>query len=155
MENEELEGKTLAVYTYVAKEGKPVGTREVTRGVNLSSPSVAQRHLQKLEAIGLLEKTGYGDYVLKEKASINGHLWIGRSIVPRLMVYGFFFLGALFAEVAAILYTQSVDLIVETNFLYTTMILLTSAALVMFFAEGIVLSRRQKNRSKPLKEKGD
>jgi hypothetical protein len=71
------------------------------------------------------------------------------------MVYGFFFLGALFAEIAAILYTQSVDLIVETNFLYTTMILLTSAALVMFFAEGIVLSRRQKSRSKPLKEKGD
>jgi hypothetical protein len=155
MENEELEGKTLAVYTYVVKEGKPVGTREVTRGVNLSSPSVAQRHLQKLEAIGLLEKTEYGDYVLKEKAAINGHLWIGRSIVPRFMVYGFFFLGALFAEIAAILYTQSVDLIVETNFLYTTMILLTTAALVMFFAEGIVLSRRQKNRSKPLKEKGD
>lgn len=93
--------------------------------------------------------------MLKEKAAINGHLWIDRSIVPRLMVYGFFFLGALFAEIAAILYTQSVDLIVETNFLYTTMILLTSAALVMFFAEGIVLSRRQKSRSNPLKEKGD
>lgn len=155
MENEELEGKTLAVYTYVAKEGKPVGTREVTRGVNLSSPSVAQRHLQKLETLGLLEKTEYGDYALKEKAAINGHLWIGRNIVPRFMVYGFFFLGALFAEIAAILYTQSVDLIVETNFLYTTMILLTSAALVMFFAEGIVLSRRQKNKSKPRKEEGD
>lgn len=148
MENEELEGKTLAVYIYVAKEGKPVGTREVTRGVNLSSPSVAQRHLQKLEALGLLEKTEYGDYVLKEKAAIDGHLWIGRNIVPRFMVYGFFFLGALVAEIVAILYAQSSDLVVETNFLYLTMILLTTAALAMFFAEGIMLSRKQKNRSK-------
>jgi hypothetical protein len=155
MENEELEGKTLAVYTYVVKEGKPVGTREVTRGVNLSSPSVAQRHLQKLEAIGLLEKTEYGDYVLKEKAAINGHLWIGRSIMPRFMVYGFFFLGALFAEIAAFLYTQSLDLVVETNFLYTTMILLTSVALAMFFAEGFLLSRRQKSRGKLRKEDGN
>ncbi len=155
MENEELEGKTLAVYTFVVKEGKPVGTREVTRGVNLSSPSVAQRHLQKLEVLGLLEKTEYGDYVLKEKAAINGHLWIGRSIVPRFMVYGFFFLGALIAEAAAILYTESVGSVVETNYLYLTMVLLTAVAIAMFFAEGILLSRRQKNRVKIRKEIGD
>ena len=70
VENEEIEGKTLKVYIFVAKEGRPVGTREVTRGANLSSPSVAQRHLQKLEALGLLEKNEYGDYILKEKAAI-------------------------------------------------------------------------------------
>lgn len=148
MENEELEGKTLAVYTYVVKEGKPVGTRDVARGANLSSPSVAQRHLQKLEALGLLEKNEYGDYIMKGKAAINGHLWIGRSIVPRFMVYGFFFLGALIAQVAAILYTQSLGLVVATNILYLTMLLLTVIALVMFFAEGFALSRRQKNRAK-------
>jgi hypothetical protein len=155
MENEELKGKTLAVYTYVVKEGKPVGTRDVARGANLSSPSVAQRHLQKLEALGLLEKNEYSDYTLKEKASINGHLWIGRNIVPRFMVYGFFFLGALIAQVAAILYTESLGLVVATSILYLTMILITVIALVMFFAEGMVLSRRQKNRSKPRKEEGD
>ncbi len=148
MENEELEGKTLSVYTYVAKEGRPVGTREVARGTNLSSPSVAQRHLQKLEALGLLEKNEYGDYILKEKAAIDGHLWIGKNSVPRLMVYSFFFIGALIAECAAIVYTQFADLVVETNFLYLTMILLTAAALVMFLAEGISLSHKQKNRSK-------
>jgi hypothetical protein len=148
MENEELEGKTLAVYTYVVKENRPVGTRDVARGANLSSPSVAQRHLQKLEALGLLEKNEYGDYIMKGKAAINGHLWIGRSIVPRFVVYGFFFLGALIAEVAAILYTQSLNLVVETGVLYLTMLLLTLVALGMFFAEGISLSRKQKNRNK-------
>jgi hypothetical protein len=44
--NEELEGNTLNVYAYVVHKGKPVGTRDVTRGANLSSPSVAHRHLQ-------------------------------------------------------------------------------------------------------------
>jgi hypothetical protein len=38
---ETIGGKTLNVYSFVVKEGKPVGPREVMRGVNLSSPSVA------------------------------------------------------------------------------------------------------------------
>lgn len=148
MENEELEGKTLTVYTYVAKEGRPVGTRDVARGANLSSPSVAQRHLQKLEALGLLEKNEYGDYILKERAAIDGHLWIGKSIVPRLIVYSFFFIGALIAECIALTYTQFADLVIQTNFLYLTMILLTAAALAMFLVEGILLYRKQGKRSK-------
>ncbi len=56
MADNELEGKTLEVYAFVAQIGKPVGTRDVTRGVHLSSPSVAYRHLLKLESLGLLEK---------------------------------------------------------------------------------------------------
>ena len=54
--NEELEGTTLNVYAYLVKEGNPVGPREVMRAANLSSPSVAYWHLQKLEALGLLDK---------------------------------------------------------------------------------------------------
>ena len=65
IDSEELTGKTLIVYVYVAREGRPVGTRDVTRGANLSSPSVAHRHLQKLEALGLIEKNVYG-IILKE-----------------------------------------------------------------------------------------
>jgi hypothetical protein len=148
VENEELEGKTLSVYTYIAKEGRPVGTRDVTRGANLSSPSVAQRHLQKLEALGLLERNNYGDYVLKEKAAIDGHMWIGKNIVPRLLIYSFFFIGALIAECAVIVYTQFADLLVETNYIYLTLVLLTVAALVMFLGESLLLSRKQNNHNK-------
>ena len=35
--NEELEGNTLNVYAYVVHSDKPVGTRDITRGANLSS----------------------------------------------------------------------------------------------------------------------
>jgi repressor of nif and glnA expression len=144
--DEELEGNTLAVYTYVAKEGKPVGTRDVTRGANLSSPSVAHRHLQKLEALGLLEKNEYGDYLLKEKTSVSGHVWVGRNLVPRLMFYSFFFMGAFSAEIAIILLgylTGSV--VIETSFLFLTG--MTAVAMVLFFVEGILLRRKSKPKN--------
>jgi Mn-dependent DtxR family transcriptional regulator len=92
--SEELEGNTLNVYAYVVHKGKPVGTRDVTRGANLSSLSVAHRHLQKLEALGLIERNQYGDYVLKEKTGVSGYVWVGRNLVPRLLFNFFFFIWA-------------------------------------------------------------
>ena len=66
MTEDELEGLTLTVYLYVAGKGKPVGPRDVTKGANLSSPSVAYRHLQKLEDDGYLSKNEYGEYTVKK-----------------------------------------------------------------------------------------
>jgi DNA-binding transcriptional ArsR family regulator len=144
-ENEEpLEGNTLNVYAYVAREGKPVGTREVTRGANLSSPSVAFRHLQKLEALGLLEKNEYGNYMLKEKANVQGYVWIGKNLVPRLMVYGFFFTGALITELTMLITNELQGLAPESSFLYLTVLTIVSTAI--FFGEGIVLLRRAKRK---------
>jgi hypothetical protein len=151
--NEELEGNTLSVYAYVAKEGKPVGTRDVTRGANLSSPSVAHRHLQKLEALGLLERTQYGDYLLKEKTGISGHVWVGRNLVPRLMFYSFFFMGAFSAEIVIIVLTYLVNnIVIETSFIFLTG--MTAVAMILFLVEGIVLRRTintKSNANKPEK----
>jgi hypothetical protein len=138
---ETLEGKTLNVYSFVVKEGKPVGPREVMRGVNLSSPSVAYWHLQKLEGRGLLEKNKYGEYVVKEKVNISGHLWIGRKLVPRLMCYSLFFLGIVGTEVAILAIqfflqgqVPSMDLI----YLAITNII----AMALFLIEGLLLRRK-------------
>jgi len=65
-----LQGVTLKVYLYVVKKNGPVGPRDVMRGVRLSSPSVAYRHLQKLETMGLLAKNDYGNYIVKEKVAV-------------------------------------------------------------------------------------
>jgi Mn-dependent DtxR family transcriptional regulator len=81
-----LEGTTFSVYVFVVQAGRSVGTRDVMRGLDLSSSSVAYRHLQKLENLSLLEKTTYGEYVVKEKANISGHLWIGRNLIPRMLI---------------------------------------------------------------------
>ena len=140
MANDELEGNTLAVYAYIVHIAKPVGTRDVTRGANLSSTSVAHRHLQKLEDMGLIEKNSYGDYILKEKTSINGHVWIGRNLVPRLMFYSFFFLGAFAAEIAIILFSIIKDVVIQVSFLFLTG--MTGIAMALFLIEGSQLYRK-------------
>ncbi len=139
----ELEGNTLSVYAFVVKEGKPVGPREVMRGANLSSPSTAYRQLQKLESLGLIEKNLYGAYIAKEKASVSGHVWVGKNLVPRLICYSLFFFGILSVEVAILviqffLQSQAPSLAV----LYLVPITAGSAGL--FLAEGLILWRRNK-----------
>jgi hypothetical protein len=139
--NEELEGNTLSVYAYIVHSDKPVGTRDVTRGADLSSTSVAHRHLQKLEGLGLIEKNAYGDYILKQKTSINGHVWVGKNLVPRLMFYSFFFIGALAAEVGIILLSLVIKvLVLQVSFFFLTGI--TAVAMVLFLVEGILLYRK-------------
>jgi len=111
------------------------------RGANLSSSSVAHRHLQKLELLGLLEKNEFGDYILKEKAGVSGHVWVGHNLVPRLMFYSFFFLGAFGAELAIIALSYFVtEIFIETSFLFLTG--MTAVAMILFLAEGIILRKR-------------
>jgi DNA-binding transcriptional ArsR family regulator len=144
--SEELEGNTLNVYAYVVHVGKPVGTRDVTRGANLSSPSVAHRHLQKLEDLGLIERNQYGNYVLREKTSISGYVWIGKNLVPRLMFYSFFFMGAFSAEITILLLGFFVfGLIPDISFVYLTV--MTAIAMALFLYEGASLNRRLQNKN--------
>lgn len=139
--SEELEGNTLSVYAYIVHADKPVGTRDVTRGADLSSTSVAHRHLQKLENFGLIEKNQYGDYILKEKASIHGHVWVGKNLVPRLMFYSFFFMGAFGAELAIVFLSYLLNgLVIEFSFIFLTG--MTAVAMVLFLIEGILLYRK-------------
>jgi hypothetical protein len=137
----ELEGNTLSVYVYIVRADRPVGTRDVTRGAELSSTSVAHHHLQKLENLGLIEKNSYGQYTLKGKASIDGHVWVGKNLMPNLLLYSFFFIGAFAAEVSMILLSFVIkSLIIETSFWFLTGI--TLVAMLLFIKEGSVLYRK-------------
>jgi DNA-binding transcriptional ArsR family regulator len=139
--NLELEGTTFAVYSYVLKENKPVGPRDVMRGANLSSPSVAYSQLQKLEDLGLVEKNEKGRYIIKEKAKISGYLWVGKMLVPRLIFYSLFFTGLLGTEIASIIIRYFVyGLGPDMLFIYLTLI--TTIAMVMFLIEGLSLRKK-------------
>ena len=85
---------------------------------------------------------------LKEKTSVNGHVWVGRNLVPRLMFYSFFFMGAFGAQIALIALSFMIKgLVIETSFLFLTG--MTAVAMVLFFVEGTSLYRKTnpKNRS--------
>ena len=87
---------------YLVKVGKPVGPRDVMRGANLSSPSVAYRNLQKLVDLGLVTKDDYSNYVVKEKVNMRGYVWVGKTLMPSYVIFGFVFIGILIAEIAVL-----------------------------------------------------
>ena len=141
VDSQEPEGTTLNVYSYVVKRGKPVGPREVMRGANLSSPSVAYWHLQKLENSGLLQKNEAGEYIVKEKTNISGHIWIGRNLVPRLMCYSLFFLGILVVE-TAIISVQFFSTGQIPNLALIYLIATNVIAFALFLGEGLLLRKK-------------
>ena len=143
--NTELEDITLSVYLYVVKEGKPVGPRDVTKGANLSSPSVAYRHLQKLEELDLLRKNEYGEYLVKQKINMRGFIWIGRVFVPKMLIYALVFLGILLLETVVLVWHWGVETY-EFKVFFFLLVLITSAAMGLFAAEGL-LQRRKLKRS--------
>jgi len=136
-----LNASAFYTYVYLVKAGKPIGPREVMRGANLTSPSVAYRNLQKLIDLGLVIKDEYSNYVVKEKVGLKGYIWLGKTIVPRFIVFGLIFVGVLIAEVAILLPHLLFATSVEGSFWLLT--ILTVITAVIFLVEG---SRFKKKR---------
>jgi hypothetical protein len=143
--SEELEGITLSVYLYVVKQGKPVGPRDAMKGAHLSSPSVAYRHLAKLEELGLLQKNEYGEYVAKGKARVGGYIWVGRRMIPKMLVYSLVFMGILIWELV-VLATHYVVENYEFKVFFLLLTLITGFAMILFFVEGLLQRTRTKHR---------
>ncbi len=141
--NEELEGITLSVYMYVVKKGKPVGPRDVVKGASLSSPSVAYRHLQKLEDLGYLEKNNYGEYVTKNKAQVRGYLWIGKRMFPKMLFYALVFLSILIFELIVFALHYSVENF-EFKVFFALLLLITGSAMAVFAVEAWLHRKRIK-----------
>jgi hypothetical protein len=131
---DQLTVSAFHTYVYLVKAGKPVGPREVMRGANLTSPSVAYRNLQKLIDLGLVLKDEYSNYVVKEKVGLKGHMWVGRTIVPRFVVFGFIFVGVLIAELAILIPHLFFATYVEASFWLLTII--TVVVAIIFLVEG-------------------
>lgn len=141
--NEELEGITLSVYLYVVKKGKPVGPRDVMKGAHLSSPSVAYRHLQKLEDLGYLQKNTYGEYITKGKARVRGYIWIGRRMMPKMLIYSLIFMSILIVELVVL----ALHYYVENNtfkVFFLLLTLITGFAMAVFAVEALLHHKRTK-----------
>jgi len=138
---DELNASTFQTYVYLIRAGKPAGPRDVMRGANLSSPSVAYRNLQKLVDLGLVVKNEYGDYVVKEKIGFKGYMWMGKSLIPRFIVFGFVFIGVLIAEIVILVPHLLVSASVEGSFWLLTVV--TIVSMVIFLVEGLRFRKKQ------------
>lgn len=139
---EELNHTLFHTYVYLVKANKPVGPRDLMRGANLSSPSVAYRNLQRLIDMDLVAKDDYGNYIVKRKVALSGYFWVGRMLVPRFAVFAIVFFGVLAAEIAVLIPHLFLASPVEESFWLLTAVTVASAAIFAF--EGL---RFRKSRS--------
>ncbi len=94
--NNFLKGNALDIYRLILTSNKPLGIREIQRTLNLSSPSIAQYHLAKLEEAKLLRHEA-GCYVVDEVV-LENCIKINRFLIPRYLFYSFFAVVILFFE---------------------------------------------------------
>ncbi|MGA2198328.1 MAG: hypothetical protein ABSG45_00140 [Nitrososphaerales archaeon] len=90
----ELRGKTLKIYLYMLKQNRPVGVREVQRDLQLSSPSVAFHHIEKMVRLGVVEQDQLGNYVIAKKVDpgiLQAFVNVGKFSLPRVGFYAVFF----------------------------------------------------------------
>jgi predicted DNA-binding transcriptional regulator len=123
-----LKGNALDIYRLMLKNSKPLGIREIQRALNLSSPSVVQHHLSRLESVGLV-KHEMGSYVLN-KVMLQNCIKISRFIIPR---YFFYTLLSVFALLFELTYLQPNVLYQE----YFFSVILTIVFLMIFCYETI------------------
>jgi hypothetical protein len=140
-EDSELEGITLAVYWYVVKQAKPVGPRDTMKGAHLSSPSVAYRHLQKLEDMGLLQKNEYGEYIVKQKVNVAGYLWVGRQFLSKMHLYALIFASFLVLELIIFGIHYHVE-DYKFKIFFLLLISITGATVGLFSLEGYLHRKR-------------
>lgn len=95
-----LKGTALDIYRYMLKTNKPMGVREVARALNLSSPSVAQHHLSRLENMGLVKRE-WGNYLVN-RVALENCIKISRFLIPRYFFYTLFFVIVLTIELTVL-----------------------------------------------------
>jgi hypothetical protein len=81
-----LTGRTLMIY-FVLLNKKSIGVRELQRHLDLSSPSVAKYHLEKLVNLNLVENRN-GIYHLDKKADLpllTSWVLLGKLFFPKVL----------------------------------------------------------------------
>jgi len=99
---EELNTTTFDLYLYLVKVKQPTGPRDIMRAMNINSPGVVHRHLQKLADWGWVEKDGYGRYTVKKKVGFKGYVWVGSRLVPMSILFSLVFVGLSITWVAVL-----------------------------------------------------
>jgi hypothetical protein len=89
-------GKTLDVYLCILTSDESIGVREIWRKLNLSSPSLAQYHVNKLVDMRLIRTDFEGRYTVNDQESIEAlrsFLLLRGMLIPRLTIYSALIIG--------------------------------------------------------------
>jgi len=87
--NKRIYGTTYDVYLCILTSNSPIGVREIWRALKLSSPSLAQYHVNKLMELKLIEPQA-GKYVTNDQEqleALRSFLMLRGMLIPRMVVY--------------------------------------------------------------------
>jgi hypothetical protein len=100
--SKQIYGKTWDVYLCILTSSAPIGVREIWRALGLSSPSLAQYHVNKLVELKLIENTVDGKYVTNDEErleTLRSFLRLRGMLIPRMVVYAALLSGVLVSYV--------------------------------------------------------
>jgi DNA-binding transcriptional ArsR family regulator len=133
-DEEKVSRIALRIYVTLLESSEPLGVRDIARVLDLPVSTV-HYHLKKLEDLGVVKPAGLG-YTVANPLKLEDYIILGRRLVPKLIVYSFFFLGIAIGELLLILarrwITYESILIVITGL----------AAFTVLFYEGFKLRQR-------------
>ena len=84
-----LKGKTLRVYWFVLRAGKPVRVTDIQHGLQFSSASLVQYHLTKLVEAGLVAEE-QGGFVVR-RVEVKHFFMLRGTLIPFQVAYVLFF----------------------------------------------------------------
>jgi hypothetical protein len=145
---DELSRTTFEIYLFLVKAGKPYGPREIMRVVNISSPGVVHRHLQKLADLGWVQKDAYGSYSVKEKVGFRGHVWIGKRLVARSVLFALGFTALAITWVAVLGLHLWIGSPIDQSFTLLTVV--TAVAAGFLLLEALRPRKRTPNQAVPI-----
>jgi hypothetical protein len=96
--SKQIYGKTWDVYLCILTSSAPIGVRDIWRALGLSSPSLAQYHVNKLLDLRLIESTTGGKYVTNDEErleALRSFLMLRGMLIPRMVVYAALLSGVL------------------------------------------------------------
>lgn len=102
LDEDALSSLGFKIYVLLLESKEPLSVRDIARTLDVS-PSTVHYHIKKLVKLGLVRSSEQG-YVVTGKVALEDYVVVGRKIVPRLLVYSFFFLGLLIGLLIVVLY---------------------------------------------------
>ncbi len=96
-------GKTWDVYLCVLNSDDPIDVREIWSKLGLSTPTLAQNHVNKLLELRLIESTPQGKYVtndVERLETLKSFLALRGLMIPRMVVYAALLSGVMLSYVA-------------------------------------------------------
>lgn len=133
---EDLSKTALKIYVYLLESKDPKGVRDIARALDMPVSSVYY-HLKRLEDLGIIGKKGEG-YVIVKIIQLEGYVFLGRKLIPRLLIYSLFFLGVGLSQTYAIITGRSVT---SDKLL---LLILSVVAFILFFFEGLNMRSKLK-----------